>query len=415
MAIYWWLFNFKNCIHCDHVITSPRTARRGGSRALAITFARSAESDCVGAAISGVCGGRYDWNDRVADQLREMIGDPEHLVFIIADGFGMNFVNTLPEDSFVRRNLAFEGRTAFPPITAANLFALGQGEWPGQHAAIGWYMLLAEIGERATVFPWIRTRDGEDLTVLGSTAESVYPGQSLVPQFSRDSMSLVPSELSASNPSKALHGSTSTGYESPALAIDTAIARTTYSHSTYTHIYWPMIDKSSHAYGTGHENTRRLVKDLDMELRRLHSGLQEDSRLIVIADHGHLNIREDQKFLITPDDPLTKLLAFDVTGDTKTAIFHVKEGAREAFTQQFRTRYGEHFFLFSAKEVAELELLGPDGITDFTAVRLGDFIAVAKGQGAIKFQTPENTRGITQLSEHGGFTPDEMLVPIVIA
>jgi predicted AlkP superfamily pyrophosphatase or phosphodiesterase len=265
------------------------------------------------------------------------------------------------------------------------------------------------------VFPWIRTRDGEDLTVLGVTAESVYPRQSLAPQFNRDSMSLVPDELSMSNPSKALHGSTCAGYESPASAIDTAINRAAYSHWTYTHIYWPMIDKSSHEYGTEDEKTCQLVSELDAEMQRLRSGLPEDSRLVVIADHGHLNIREDQKFLIAPDDPLTKLLTSDVSGDTKTAIFHVKEGAKEAFAQQFREKFGDHFFLFSAQEVAELELFGPDGITDFTAGRLGDFIAVAKGQEAIKFQTPENTREISQFSEHGGLTPDEMLVPIVIA
>jgi hypothetical protein len=26
-----------------------------------------------------------------------MIGEPKHLVFVIAEGFGMNFVNTLPK------------------------------------------------------------------------------------------------------------------------------------------------------------------------------------------------------------------------------------------------------------------------------------------------------------------------------
>lgn len=146
-------------------------------------------------AISGICDGRYDWGDPVADDLRAMIGEPKHLVFVIADGFGMNFVNTLPEDSFIRSNLGTVNRAAYPPITGADLFAMSRGEWPGQHGVIGWYVHLKELGERSTLFLWKRTRDGKDLTELGLTPEIVYPGEALVAGYDRHAISLIPSEL----------------------------------------------------------------------------------------------------------------------------------------------------------------------------------------------------------------------------
>ena len=35
-----------------------------------------------------------------------VIGQPDHTVLLLLDGFGMNFVDTLPADSYVRRNIA---------------------------------------------------------------------------------------------------------------------------------------------------------------------------------------------------------------------------------------------------------------------------------------------------------------------
>jgi hypothetical protein len=96
-------------------------------------------------AIGGICGAAQRVDDPVADRFRKLIGEPDHLVFVIAVGFGMNFVNTLPENSFSRANLALESRAAFPSSTGPNLFSFGRAEWPGQHGGIVWYVHIAEL------------------------------------------------------------------------------------------------------------------------------------------------------------------------------------------------------------------------------------------------------------------------------
>jgi hypothetical protein len=73
-------------------------------------------------AIAAICGAPEIPADPVADQFRELVGQPQHLIFVIADGFGMNFVNTLPENSFSRANLALVSRAVFPSSTGPNLF-----------------------------------------------------------------------------------------------------------------------------------------------------------------------------------------------------------------------------------------------------------------------------------------------------
>lgn len=367
-------------------------------------------------AIAGICGAPSDGKlDPVADRLRGLIGEPEHLVFVIADGFGMNFVNTLAEDSFSRSNLALESRAVFPPITGANLFAMAQGLWPGQHAVTGWFVHLAELGERATLFPWIRTRDGKNLSELGLTGKIVYPGDALVSSFEKDSICLIPEELVSSIPTGALHGTFARGHSGLADAVDQVVVRVQSTGSSYTEIYWPNVDKAAHSFGSESTETLEAVKTLEAELDRLRSELPDSARIVVTGDHGHSDIPDDLKFVVGLDDVLQPLLITAPSGDNRTQNFRVRAGMHARFAELFIERFGEHFFLFSSEDVASLGLLGPDGISDLTMDRLGDFMAVAKGRAVMKFLTPENQRPIREKSEHGGFSPAEMLVPLIIA
>ena len=43
--------------------------------------------------------------DRKSDELLKMIGIPEHLVFVIIDGLGMNILRNLDSNNFLNTNL----------------------------------------------------------------------------------------------------------------------------------------------------------------------------------------------------------------------------------------------------------------------------------------------------------------------
>src|SRR6266571_5190298 len=54
----------------------------------------------------------------------DLIGEPEHLVFILADGLGLNLLSELPQDSFLSRHRVAELRSVFPSTTASVLTSL---------------------------------------------------------------------------------------------------------------------------------------------------------------------------------------------------------------------------------------------------------------------------------------------------
>jgi hypothetical protein len=273
------------------------------------------------------------------------------------------------------------------------------------------------LNERTTLFPWIRTKDDVNLTDLGMTGEMVYPGVPEALRFKRNSVNFIPSLFSGSVATGALHGrETVVGYEDLPGLIDRVVERVrTASEETYTHIFWPRVDNVSHEVGTRHADTLREVEFVDAELGRLAQLLPDNATLVVTADHGHLDMPEERKFVIEPDDPLTPLLVDGPSGDERTLMFHVIGGHEEKFAAEFQRRFGEHFLLLSAADVIAAELLGPDGVSDFTLSRLGTFTAIARYDAGMIFRRGPDGTGLTLKAQHGGLTPAEMLVPVIIA
>ena len=108
-------------------------------------------------------------NDR-AMGVKRLIGEPGHLVLLLADGFGMNFVETLAEGTFIRRHLVAEMRTVFPSTTPVVLTTLATGEWPGRHGVIGWFLRLRGIDAVSTIISYMRTSDKKSLSEFGVCA-----------------------------------------------------------------------------------------------------------------------------------------------------------------------------------------------------------------------------------------------------
>lgn len=368
-------------------------------------------------AIGAICSSPEIPVDLVADRFRDLIGEPQHLIFVIADGFGMNFVNTLGQDSFCRSNLALESNAVFPSSTGANLFAYGRAQWPARHGKLGWYVYLTELNERATLFPWHRTSDEVSLTDLGLDGETVFPGDPLVESFGRDRKTFIPDPIAGSIPTRAMHGSDHiVGYGELSDAVDLMAQRvSSTSEPTYSHLYWNQIDSTAHGSGTTSADTMARVHEFDSEMARLRQLVPADAAIVITADHGHADSPKNRRFRIDPADELSQMLESEPAGESRLLFFRVKDGFKDKFAQLFRDRFGEYCFLFSTDEVIELELLGPGGVSETTGTRIGDFLAVTKGAYSIEFCAEGDERMLLLESTHGGLTPAEMLVPVIIA
>ena len=54
-------------------------------------------------------------------------------------------------------------------------------------------------------------------------------------------------------------------------------------------MYLPQVDSLAHKLGTAHEQTLQAARQVDRLLEELAEGLPPSSRLVMTADHGHLD------------------------------------------------------------------------------------------------------------------------------
>ena len=347
----------------------------------------------------------------------DLIGPAKHLVFIMADGLGIDAINALGDDAFIARHVATRLQTVFPSSTPVVFTSLATGQWPNRHAVIGWHMYLREGNCVSTIIKFNRRSDDRDLSKLGVSVEQTYPILSMVGRFKRDSLSLLPNEIANSVYSTYVAGGTrQQGYKTLPEAIDVVLHRVSNSKGpTFTYLYSPIVDFAAHVYGSGHDNVLAVTREIDGEVQRLAAGLPEDTRVVMSADHGLLDADQSEVHEIQPSDEMVKCLATEAWGDSRAVAFDVRIGSESRFEQLFRERFGHCFYLITVEEAERLELYGPGQLSPVTRGRLGSHIAISKGRDVIKILYPPATKGDPHMvSHHSGLTPAEMLVPLVV-
>jgi predicted AlkP superfamily pyrophosphatase or phosphodiesterase len=348
--------------------------------------------------------------------LARLIGEPDHLVFVLADGLGMHLVEGLGPDSFLRRNLKRQIVSVFPSSTGPALTALATGLWPAAHAVTAWFTYLQEYGLTATVLPYQERRSQKVFDPRRVDPTRVFPGAVMAPFFRRDYMALQPQRIADSVFTRYLGGgSAAQGYLSLAHAIDEIVKRIKAALGpTHTYLYWPDIDSQEHDSGAQSPLARKQVRLLDSALGRLKYELGERVTIVVSADHGQVTVPEESKFVLADGDELEEMLSvWPPSGEPRMIAFHIRTGMKATFAEVFQRRFQGAFLLISTGEAEELRLFGPAILSPVARARLGDFIAIPEGLQALGYAgegTILRMRGF-----HAGLHPDEMLIPVVVA
>ena len=366
------------------------------------------------ARLAGASGGPTTQNSEV---LEAAIGQADHLVFIAADGLGMQAIGDIGVGAFIPRHVVAELRTVFPSSTPVVFTSLATGEWPNKHGVPSWHVYLREIDCVSTIIRFNRRSDEKGLAELGLTSEEAYPLPPAAGSFTRDALFLLPKGIADTAYSTyTAGGAPQLAYEGLHAAIDAIVdwvARA--ERPTFTHLYTDRVDSLAHEHGTGHEKVKAAVQELDRELGRLAEALPTNSRVVLTADHGLLDAAEDDEHEIAPSDDLVEVLKTEPWGDGRVPQFDVNEGEEARFQAMFKERFGDEFYLITTDDAEQLELYGPGPISTLTRARLGNHIAVSRGRGNIWYRYREPDGDLKMVAHHSGLTPDEMLVPLVVA
>ncbi len=367
-------------------------------------------------AVTGLAGDTARLADPVADALAEQIGEHDHMVLFVADGFGRNFVEKMDDATICKRQMTGALRSAFPSSTGPNLTAIQTGLWPARHGFIGWRVHAMSLGEPIVPYPWVRVCDGRELAELGVDPDEIFIAPSSFDRCTRDVEALLPGHLSTTPASSRLVRSEDFhGYPALDAAVTRVIARVRSGGGpTFSYLYYPGVDGTAHAFGTTSPEVWAEIAAVEAATARLADELAGVARIIVTADHGHVDRVPAKCFRIDPDDSLGQELSAPPSGETHFLWFRVRAGRHGAFEEGFRARYGDDFFLLTTAEVEELELLGPGRVPDVVRERMGDFLALSRGEAAMDVVPVGRTGMLDLAATHGGLTPDEVEAPLIL-
>ncbi|HLF77167.1 MAG TPA: alkaline phosphatase family protein, partial [Dehalococcoidia bacterium] len=125
------------------------------------------------------------------------IGDSDHLVFVLADGLGLNLVQSEPDASFLKQNLVLELRSVFPSSTAPSLTSLATGLWPAQHGVPAWFVFLPNKAKHVTALPFVERFSGRPLNEA-TVAPELFARPALTADYKRDTLALLPRQIADS-------------------------------------------------------------------------------------------------------------------------------------------------------------------------------------------------------------------------
>ena len=303
----------------------------------------------------------------------------------------------LPKDSFLTSHIARQMTAVFPSTTVAATTSIESGDSPCEHGWLGWSMYFYQIDRMVDVFvnldSWTGKPMGGDVRVI----DQYRPYRNICQRLNATG------NVSAHIVSRFGSNRIQTLDE----MFDTAAALCGAPGRRYIYTYWGEPDHTMHDQGV--MAVGDMVRDIDDRVRSFCQAMDEDTLVLVTADHGLL----DCECRYTCDYPeLEQALTRPFHIEARAAGFYVKPEYRKVFPQLFDAAFGhDDFWLVSTDAALSMGLLG--GGTPRADIReiIGDYIAIATGRYSLA-----HSREDTALTAmHAGMTAREMYVPLIVA
>ncbi len=350
------------------------------------------------------------------DDLMARLGAHDHYVFVLVDGLGWRLLHDLDPSAsgFLAAAATGPMHALFPSTTAVVLTSLATACHPATHGITGWWTHFPDLGVTAEVLPFVERFSKRPMADFGGSIAQAFPIPSILPRFVHRPLVVTRDYIVGSGYSRYWSGDCAgVAYEGIANGVDRVLDQLAHAQEpTYTHLYLNQLDALCHERGIGDPDVATLFLEIDRELARLHAGLGGRARLVISSDHGHVDRQIARS--IERDDPLMELLSCPPSGEPRVPVFHVQPGRERAFAERFHELHGDLFALLPTSQVEELGLLGPEPLSARARAGFGDFIALGPGANTIHYG-PLTPHAHPRAGVHGGMTPEEMEIPLVIA
>lgn len=299
--------------------------------------------------------------------------------------------------------------SGFPSTTATSLASVGTGLAPAAHGLPGYTALDPGSGQLMNQLrwqPWTDPYAWQPYPTVFQRAQDagVETSQVSAPHFEHTPLTKI-----------ALSGGTFLGRLSGEERMDLAAERLAAADRSLVYTYYADLDGNGHRYGVDSAHWRAQLRYVDGLAQRLAEQLPPRSALYITADHGMVDVPEDQDHRFDFDEDWELSAGVRLLGGEGRArhVYAVPGAAADVHTV-WREVLGEHAWVATREEAVELGWFGAPGagVDDRVRQRIGDVVVAMSGTAAI-VATRREPKESALIGMHGSVTPAEQLVPLL--
>ena len=319
---------------------------------------------------------------------------PKNVVVVLYDGMGYNLLNRIIPDSFLAKNCLRSFSSVAPPTTTASTTSMLTGLCPKEHGWLGWDLYFSKEDKIITMFT-NKYKDTDILAGDSSIAKKYYNYESIMEAINK------------AGKYKGVFVSPYGGidYETPEEMIDIVKRELAKPEKKYIYAYYNNPDMTMHEFGTDSIESKKAFERVNACAERLCNDLDDDTVVIFVADHGHLN---NEGVLISDYPDFNATLAGDIWIEGRLCSFRVKDEVK--FKELFEKYFSNDFELYSKQEILDMNLFGLGEEHELFRDSLGDYFGLAFSNKYFRYCD----HSINLKSMHAGFTADEMLIPLIV-
>lgn len=304
-------------------------------------------------------------------------------------------------------------RAALPTTTATNMAFLGTGLGPGLTGMLGYSVRNPQTGTLLNLIHWRQGPDPESWQRCPTVFE-------LLAQIGVPSVSIGPWEYESSPlTAAALRGAEYEAAQSLRARVDAAVDVLAEPGPGLVTLYWAEVDRVGHQLGWESAAWAHELAAVDAAIARLSAAVPQDTLVLVVADHGMVDIPFGDSGVF--DGPARLDVATDprlsdevelVAGEPRFVHLHTTTGAAQAVADRWRARLGPRAEVLRREEAIEQGWFGP--VDERHRDVIGDVVAAMAGDQVVVDSRVQSEGSMSLVGMHGSQTSAESLVPLIV-
>lgn len=335
----------------------------------------------------------------------------KNIVFVVLDGLGEKLLENASSNFFFAKNKIDCVTSVYPSTTTAALTTYYSGKPPYETGWIAWSQYFKEYGRAIDMLSHQESYLKEDISNAKiNVFETLVNYKTIFEQIEEASKNVK-------------------AYEIMPLYSDRRFKRTLIANNIdemtehiqnlcensgekFIFAYSENPDGLLHTYGTKSKEVQDFIKDTENKIEKMCNNLQDDTIVIISADHGHKDIEKAYSLLDYPE--LQECLYMPISLESRTVSFWVKAEMEEIFKERFNKIFKNEFLLMSREEFLDRNFLGFGNKHPKIEEFLGNYIALSISSSIIKIETFLVDGKPVKKSTHCGLTEEEMAVPVIV-